>query len=154
MPARPVLDPAPSNERVMAFLNQVGPHPPGRDRDPYLEASHHPDIVERVWDGLGANLPEPCRFLALGNPVLAHPRVGAVLALPRGTTYALWLATDDRAASDLSPIHRWGNGSQTDLAEQLGEGWYRGRFEAREPTWCAAAYDWWEARPDSIATTR
>ena len=106
MPATPLLEPAPGNERVMAFLNQVGPNPPGRDRDPYLEAGHHPDMVECVGDGLRANLPESCRVLGLGNPVLAHLRVGAVLALPRNTAHTLWLAPDDRVSTDLYPIHR------------------------------------------------
>jgi hypothetical protein len=96
-----------------------------------------------VWDELGANLPEPARCRVAGNPILAHPPSGAILALPRGTAYALWLAPDDRAAAELSTRHRWGNGSVTDLGDRLGVGWYWGRFDEREPGWCNDAYAWW-----------
>jgi hypothetical protein len=133
------------NDAVFAYLDPVGPPPPRRARDPYLEAGHHPDIVERVWKGLGAGLPPDARCLANGNPVLAHRATGAVLALPRGTSYALWLTPDDRDGCGLSTSHRWGNGTVTDLAERLGEGWFWGCFDEREPLWCVAAHRWWNA---------
>jgi hypothetical protein len=132
------------NDAVFAYLDPVGPSPPGRDREPYWETGHHPDIVERVWNQLGADLPERARCRVEGNPVLAHRESTAVVAFPRGTSYALWLSPDDRAASDLSTTHRWGNGKVTDLATELGDGWYWGRFDAREPAWCRASYRWWE----------
>jgi len=132
------------NDTVFAFLAPVGPAPLGRDRDPYLETGHHPDIVERVWKGLGADLPESARCRVNGNPVLAHRASGAVLALPRGTAYAVWLTPSERSECNLSVLHRWGNGTVTDLAACLGEGWYWGRFDSREPAWCRAAYRWWD----------
>jgi hypothetical protein len=140
----PPLEPDPRNERTFDFLDAVGPAPAGRSRNPYMEAGHHPDMVERVWDKLGAALPESCTFLVRGNPVLAHPRTLAVFALPRGTAYALWLTPDDRDGCDLSTVHRWGSGSATDLAERLGDGWFWGRFDPRETGWCRAAFDWWD----------
>jgi hypothetical protein len=144
MVEHPALKRTSVNEAVFAFLDPVGPAPPGRARDPYWEAGHHPDIVERVWNDLGADLPEDARCLVNGNPVLAHRASGAVLAVPRGTSYAVWLEPIERATCNLPIRHRWGNGKVTDLAECLGEGWYWGRFDRREPTWCRAAYRWWD----------
>jgi len=137
------------NDAVFAFLDPVGPAPPGRNRDPYFECGHHPDIVERVWNDLGADLPEGARCRVSGNPVLAHRASGAVLALPRGTSYAVWLTPSARRECNLPIRHRWGNGTVTDLAEHLGEGWYWGCFDQREPAWCRAAHHWW----DSIVKT-
>jgi hypothetical protein len=137
------LERAAVNDAVFAYLDPVGPPPAGRDRDPYLEAGHHPDIVERVWNALGALLPADARALVNGNPVLAHRASGAVLALPRGTSYALWLPPRERDGSRLSTQHRWGNGTVTNLSHRLGEGWYWGRFDEREPAWCLAAHRWW-----------
>jgi len=34
------------------------PHEP----DPYMNAGSHPECVERVWDDIGATLPEDCRL--------------------------------------------------------------------------------------------
>jgi hypothetical protein len=138
-----------ANEPVFAFVDPVGPAPPGRERDPYLECGHHPDIVERVWNDLGRALPAAARCRVSGNPVLAHRSSGAVLALPRGTAYALWLVSPDRAECPLSARHTWGNGSVTDLRETLGEGWYWGRFELSEPAWVEAAHSWWDASEPS-----
>ena len=139
------LERAAVNDVVFAYLDPVGPPPPGRERDPYWEAGHHPDIVERVWSGLGEGLPRDARCLLNGNPVLAHRASGAVLALPRGTSYALWLRPDDRDGCGLSTKHRWSNGIETDLADRLGTGWYWGGFDDREPAWCADAHRWWTA---------
>ena len=132
------------NDTVFAFLDPVGPAPRGRERDTYLETGHHPDIVERVWGDLGSDLPEDARCEVNGNPVLAHRANGAVIALPRGTSYALWLSPNERGGSNLSTRHRWGNGRVTDLADRLGDGWYWGSFDDQEPAWCRAAYDWWD----------
>jgi hypothetical protein len=132
------------NDAVFAYLDPVGPPPLGRERDPYFETGHHPDIVERVWRDLGADLPESARCRVDGNPVLAHRESGAVLAFPRGTAYAIWLVPDARAMCGLSTRHEWGNGKVTDLAVVIGDGWYWGRFDGREPPWCRAAYRWWD----------
>jgi hypothetical protein len=138
------LERTPVNEAVFTYLDPVGPPPPDRERDPYLETGHHPDVVERVWRDLGRDLPESARCRVDGNPVLAHRESGAVLAFPRGTAYALWLTPDTRAACDLSPRQQWSNGKVTDLALVLGDGWYWGRFDEHEPAWCRAAHDWWD----------
>jgi len=143
----PELERTPVNELVFAYLDPVGPSPPGRERDPYYETGHHPDIVERVWRDLGAELPETARCRVNGNPVLAHRTSGAVVAFPRGTSYALWVPPRQRAGCDLVTRHTWGNGTTTDLTAVVGDGWYWGRFDVREPGWCAAAYDSWDEHP-------
>ncbi|MCC6487462.1 MAG: hypothetical protein IT364_08170, partial [Candidatus Hydrogenedentes bacterium] len=62
---------------------------PNEHPDPYMGAGSHPDIVERVWDVLGASLPRDCRALVYGTPALVHPAVGVVIALAYGTQYAI-----------------------------------------------------------------
>jgi hypothetical protein len=134
------------NDAVFAYLDPVGPAPPGRERDPYYETGHHPDIVERVWRGLSVGLPDTARCRVTGNPVLAHRAQGAVVAFPRGTSYALWLPPEERDECDLPTRQTWSNGKTTDLTIVLGDGWYWGRFDAREPAWCTAAYRWWDVQ--------
>ena len=134
------------NDLNRSAWTHLAPAEPLAGREPYWEAGSHPEIVERVWSGLGDALPEPCAFLVHGRPVLAHPQTGAILAFPSGTAYALWLTPDDAASTPLSAVHRWGNGSKSDLREQLGDGWFWGAFDAREPAWCRAAFDRHEHR--------
>lgn len=81
----------------------------GQGRDPYLHAGSHPDCVERVWNTLGDTLPEDCKFLVLGRPVLAHPASGFVFAMPYGTKYAIWIPHPQHAeavAAGLAPTMR------------------------------------------------
>jgi hypothetical protein len=111
--------------------------------DPYLGAGSHPDVVVRVWDQLGADLPSTCRALMGGVPVLAHPLTDAVLAFPLGTSYALLVPQSRRERAielGLSPTQRWGGGSETDLLPALGEGWYFGKWQLEEKEWCEQAY--------------
>ena len=75
--------------------------------------------------------------------MLAHPETGAILAVPAGTAYALWLAPEDAAPTPLSTVHRWGTGAETDLSAKLGEGWFWGAFDEREPASCRSAFGWW-----------
>ena len=127
-----------------AAFSYVAPDEPRRGRNAYWETGSHPDIVERVWDELGAAMPEPASFLVGGRPVLAHPRSGAILAFPGGTAYALWLTPPDVASTPLATVCRWSNGSETDLRATIGEGWFWGAFDECEAGWCRAAFDWWD----------
>jgi len=108
-----------------------------------MEAGSHPDCVERVWNRLGDTLPEDCKFLVAGRPVLAHPSSGFVFAMPFGTQYALWLPEPEHAqalAAGLLPAMTWSPGHRTDLVAELGDGWLFGKFEQQEVAWLAAAY--------------
>ena len=133
------------NERLWGVFGEEGPpHADGRPRDPYLEQGCHPDVVERVWDQLGAEVPPGCRGQASGVPVLVHPDTGRVFAFARGTAYALWLVpadADAAATAGLGPAHRWGGGTVTDLAAIAGPGWIWGRYHRDEPAWVRRAYE-------------
>jgi hypothetical protein len=111
--------------------------------DPYMNAGSHPDCVERVWDDIGATLPEDCRFVIRGHAVLAHPISGFVFAMPYGTEYALWIPEPeyaDAAAAGLVPTTTWSTGESTDLTAELGDGWLFGEYKVEELAWVAAAY--------------
>ena len=133
------------NESTWSFLGEeLPPLQNGRPRDPYMEQSCHPDIVEGIWDVLGAGLPRDCRAQAKGRPVLAHPVTNRIFAVARGTAYALWLTPDDfkeALSQGASTTMTWSGGSETDLAERVGEGWIWGRWYADEPRWLLNAYE-------------
>jgi len=133
------------NERLWEFVGEdKPPKSGGRARDPYLEEGSHPDIVERVWDVLGAAVPSECRAQAKGTPVLAHPSTGRVFAAAHGTAYALWLVPSDFAAAvgaGLSTEMRWSIGTVTDLSIAAGEGWVWGNWHDQEPDWVRRAYE-------------
>src|SRR5438105_14671008 len=57
----------PRNRGVLAYLQArneldlpVVMLPGDSPRDPYLHLGCHPDVVERLWKGLGAALPQEC----------------------------------------------------------------------------------------------
>ena len=141
------LERCPANEVVFAHWDRPEhtwpPDPLGTQRNPYLHAGSHPDCVERVWDGLGETLPEDCRFLVLGRPVLAHPMSGVVFAMPYGTSYAIRIPRPqhaEAAAAGLMPTTTWSGGSVTNLEAEFGTGWLFGRFADDEVAWIAAAF--------------
>jgi hypothetical protein len=107
--------------------------------DPYFHAGSHPDVVVRVWDRLGADLPPAWRTLRDGRPVLAQPNGGRVVAIAWGSAYAVLVpkAARQRAIElGLTSTQRWSNGTVTDLRQQLGEGWYFGKWRPEEKDWC------------------
>src|SRR5262245_45618185 len=55
----------------------------------YDECGSHPGAVMRVWDELGAALPNGCCQVLYGTPVLLHDESGVVLAVCYGTSYAI-----------------------------------------------------------------
>ena len=115
----------------------------GRLRDPYWESGCHPDIVGRLWDELGASLPEDCRARANGVPVLAHPLSERVFATARGTAYALWLTPADHAEAlglGASSVMRWSQRYVTDLRDLAGAGWIWGRWYIQETAWLERSY--------------
>jgi hypothetical protein len=123
--------------------DELPPLKSGRPRNPYMNQGCHPDVVTRVWDALGKELPRDCRAQAKGRPVLAHPDTDRIIAVARGTAYALWLTPDDHAAAVSAGAQTsmaWSGGSVTDLAEQAGKGWIWGAEYADEPQWLQHAY--------------
>lgn len=110
----------------------------------YYESGCHPDIVERIWDQIGAALPSDCRSLVYGTPALVHPASGAVLAIGMGTQYGLRLCEPGLSAARASGAKTtatWTIGGSTDIVVECGADWVFGCFASDEPTWCRQAYE-------------
>jgi hypothetical protein len=129
------------NAGVLAYLGRdakaVPIARPSSSPDPYFRAGAHPEIVERVWDELGRNLPRAARALVYGTPALVHPKVGLVLALALGTSYALRLPPErltEAGARAFAATHRFSSGTTLDLAI-FGPGWRYGAWREVEPEW-------------------
>jgi len=147
----------PVNEGVLAYLARHGDAKPLLERpnetrvDPYYGAGSHPDVVERVWNQLGATLPEDCRCLVLGSPALMRGDSRAILAVALGTTYALRVPPDhwqEALSKGAKQVHRyWGPGAVLDLPRQFGPDWIFGLWHECEPAWCEGAYRAEGARP-------
>lgn len=103
----------------------------------------HPDIVERVWDGLGVGLPRKCRCLVHGTPSIVHNRSGVVIAVCNGTQYNLRLTPEDFSAALAAGAKtwtRWSDGTGMDSLTVLGPDWVFGGWFADEPKWIANTY--------------
>ena len=112
--------------------------------DPYLRQGSHPDIVNRVWDELGASLPIECRCLIYGTPSLVQDRTGVVIAICNGTQYNLRLTPDDfrhAISKGACTRTRWSNGKEMDSLEELGLDWIFGGWFKEEGQWCRHTYD-------------
>ena len=111
----------------------------------------HPDLVQRLWEGITGRLPVDCHWVVHSTPVLVRPSSGIIFGLAFGTsTYALRLPAGvrERALADGAtrsyhyPANQSG-GVQAltiDLAD-LGDEWVFGAWLAAEPEWCRAAFD-------------
>src|SRR5262249_11838971 len=102
------------------------------------------DILERVWDQLGPELPQDCRCLLYGTPSLVHPVSGVVLAVCYGTQYCLRLpksvliSTAWREGARTSMM--WTLGGRTNIRKEFGRDWIFGCWSAKEIEWCQAVY--------------
>jgi|WetSurMetagenome_2_1015567.scaffolds.fasta_scaffold116429_3 hypothetical protein len=141
----------PANDGVVRYLDrppETRPdlRPPRDDRGDYMYAGSHPDVVERVWDQLGRELPPNARAVVLGTPALVQPDTLVVLVLAIGTQYALRLpafAWEPGVPINMTTTVTWAGGRVTDVRETLGRDWVFGRWDRREDTWCRAAYAEW-----------
>lgn len=116
---------------------------PDSEKYPCLTQGSHPDIVQRVWDELGAILPRECRCLIYGTPALIHDKTGIVLAICNGTQYNLRLTVDDIREALAKGAHtktRWSNVEKMDSQETLGVDWIFGGW-LKEELWCCNAYN-------------
>jgi hypothetical protein len=110
----------------------------------YLHAGSHPDVVQHVWDTLGAALPADGCCTVGGCPVLLQPSSGVILAVCYGTTYALRVpieAVGKAAAAGCVQRCAWSAGPATDLRKEFGPDWVFGRCLRREISWCRAVYE-------------
>ena len=148
----------PLNERIVEYFRAQAPFakpitPKVEAADPYQEAGAHPEIVERMWDKIGAQLPADSQCLLYGAPVLVQPDSGIVLAVAMGTGYffrvpdhemAFALAEGYQTRWDVSP-------SPVDATKSFGPGWVLGRFQDREARWCRMAYEQFKSTAASHA---
>src|SRR5687767_7983002 len=146
---------APDNRGVLDYLSEGGrrrapllapPDAPGTSRERY---GSHPDIVEYLWDRIAPRLRVDCRAVVHGAPALVAPQRGIVFGVALGTEYGLRLAPAEFAlarAAGAEVVHHYRTVGETlDLADRFGPAWIFGRFDRREPEWCADALDFAEA---------
>jgi hypothetical protein len=137
------------NRGVLQYLGRGGKNQntplavPDSVSCPYLQQGSHPDIVQRVWDDLGAPLPADCRCLVYGTPALVHPASGIVLATCNGTQYNLRLTAPGFAAAlalGAATRTRWSSGSEMDALAVLGPDWIFGGWHKEEAQWVAETF--------------
>ena len=132
------------NHKVLKYLQEKGVRhtsiieSPENVKNPYLNQGSHPDIVERVWDKLGKNLPLDCKQLVYGTPCLLNPINGIIFVICNGTQYNLRLTRKDflvAMETGLKTATKWSNGKIMDSVEQLGENWIFGGWKDLEKEW-------------------
>ncbi len=139
----------PLNTRILRYLSRGKRDAPAfaqrsKVPDPYYDCGCHPDIVERLWDQIGAALPADCRCLIHGTPALTQPKSGVILAIGIGTQYGLRLpgslATDATKAGAKTST-TWTGGGDMDTRRDLGDDWVFGAWLPNELIWCKAVYE-------------
>ena len=116
---------------------------PNSVADPYQGQGSHPDIVQRVWDELGADLPVECRCLVYGTPVLVQNRTGVIFAIANGTQYNIRLTAVDlqeASAKGARTRTRWSDGTEMSSTSELVEDWIFGGWSKDEERWCRNTY--------------
>jgi len=139
----------PLNAKVLRYLARDRPQSPAfapfdAAADAYSGAGCHPEIVERLWDQIGAALPVDCRCLIHGTPALAHPESGVILATGIGTQYALLLTSALAKEAILAGAKKttvWTGGGSLDVQQSFGADWVLGAWLDRETGWCRTFYD-------------
>jgi hypothetical protein len=115
---------------------------PLSEPDPYLDRGCHPDIVERLWDQLGANYSREARCLIYGRPALVDPTSGIIVAVGYGTRYAIRIpisAVSDAIKLGAARLVRWSNQEETDIESKFGQGWVCGAWLDQETAWIQKA---------------
>jgi hypothetical protein len=155
-PARPQLRiDTPANAAVLTYLQRFGRvaplvDVPGRVPDPYYQAGCHPDVVERLWDVLGAGLTRKCRRLVCGTPALVHPKTGVVFGLGLGTQYGLRLPGElagEAVRRGARTTVRWAGGGELETTRDLGADWVLGGYFSEEVGWMQQAFAVFSAAP-------
>ena len=139
----------PANSGVLRALQRKHPEgvsivPPDGVAQPYLRCGCHPEVVERIWDRLGAATPLDCRCILGGTPALVHPTTGVILATGYGTAYCVRVPLEhlaDALRGGAKTSQRWAGGTETDIRDEYGDDWVFGGWSERETVWVRAAYD-------------
>jgi hypothetical protein len=116
----------------------------------YVALCTHSEILRRVWFDLPGVLPENCRDIAYGNPLLRHPRTGVIFAIGLSISTYYWLRMSSRTLEEVQfeesdfirvmTVNRKEK-KTLDLREVLGPKWIFGAFREGETKWCRAAYE-------------
>lgn len=128
--------------------------------DPYCHLGTHPELVSWLWDELTTKLPEVCKWVVYGSPVLVNPKSGIIFGFAGGThAYALRLPPIERDAAIKAGCKRtWNYPAYPELhikasvlrLDDFGEEWVFGQFQACEKDWCLAAYEFAKHRDNSV----
>ncbi len=139
------------NGRTLAYLKTLSELRPTSPRNlvtvetaTWKSLFVHPGVFERLWVTLPAALPQDCRAIAYGSPVLQHPQTGLIFAIAFGTNYALFVpfgALNDIEVDEHDFARKMTGGEVIDLRVELGDGWLFGRWREVELEWCRRAYD-------------
>jgi hypothetical protein len=111
--------------------------------DPYRQCGCHPDIVDRLWDQIGAVLPADCRGLVYCNPALVHSKSGVIFGIGLGTWYGLRLPDSlgsEAIMAGAKTCAQFGTGYM-DIRRTLGDGWVFGAWLPDELIWCKKSYE-------------
>lgn len=112
--------------------------------DPYRQCGCHPEIVEKLWDQIGAALPADCRGLVYSNPGLIHHKSGVILAIGLGTWYGLrlpGLLMAEAIKAGAKTQTKWSDGNSMDIQVDFGGDWVFGAWLPNELIWCKRAYE-------------
>lgn len=111
----------------------------------HLKLGTHPDLIDRLWVELQANLLADCRMIFYGTPVLMHPVTGIVFGFAGGThTCALRLPAPEYAdalRAGATRIAHYSVGQPSFDLDTIGPEWVFGKWLASENGWCLAAYE-------------
>ena len=108
----------------------------------------HPDIVARVWDEIGAALPQDSRGFVERRPALIHRGSGIIIALAMGTQYCLRLpraTIDEAVASGAKRATTWSDKTKMDVQSAFGNDWVSGAWLKQELGWTRQVYDEYSA---------
>ncbi len=139
----------PANTKVLAYLARGRSGSPVYSawdsvENPYYRCGCHPEIVERLWEQLGAALPSDCRCLVHLIPALVQPRSGVILATGLGTQYGVRVPAalvSSALAAGAKTQTTWSGGKTMDIQQDLGADWVFGGWRTDELAWCRSLYE-------------
>jgi hypothetical protein len=150
---RGVLDYLSDPERLARSVSVAKTMPeclPADVSQPHLTLGTHPDLVDRLWNELGASLPVDCRVIVHGAPALVRPDTGVILGFAGGSLmYALRLDEPSAAAAraaGAAVVYRYpaqpalGRGELVIELGPFGREWIFGCWHPSEPAWLAAGF--------------
>jgi hypothetical protein len=148
----------PANTKVLACLARGGSGSPvfsawDSVAAPSYLCGRHPEIVERLWEQLGAALASDCRCLVHLIPALVQPRSGVILGIGLGTQWGVRVPgalVSAAIAAGAKTQTKWSGGKSMDIQPDLGEDGVFGRWRVDRVAWCRSLYDRFHSAADSV----